>query len=52
VNGVYFPFSIASGPRNSADSDKQVITVASGAANVNVSPALFAMPTAPAAQSK
>jgi hypothetical protein len=52
VNGVYFPFSIASGPRNSADADKQVITVSSGAANVEVSPALFAMPAAPAAPSK
>lgn len=52
VDGVYFPFSIASGPRNSADSDKQVITIASGAANVDVSPALFAMPAAPAAPSK
>ncbi|HEY3778750.1 MAG TPA: hypothetical protein VGL35_11895 [Rhizomicrobium sp.] len=52
VNGVYFPFSIASGPLNSADSDKQVITIASGAANVPVSPALFAMPATPAAASK
>ena len=52
VNGVYFPFSIASGPRNSADSDKQVITIDSGAANVEVSPAVFAMPAAPAAPSK
>jgi hypothetical protein len=52
VSGVYFPFSIASGPRNSADSDKQVITVASGAANVDVAQGLFAMPAAPAAQSK
>jgi hypothetical protein len=52
VNGVYFPFSIASGPRNSADSDKQVITIASGAANVDVSSALFAMPAAPVAPSK
>jgi hypothetical protein len=52
VNGVYFPFSIASGPRNSADSDKQVITIDSGAANVDVSPAVFAMPAVPAAPSK
>ncbi|MGH6876713.1 MAG: hypothetical protein ACREHV_04955 [Rhizomicrobium sp.] len=52
VNGVYFPFSIASGPRDSADSDKQVITIDSGAANVDVSPALFAMPATPASASK
>jgi len=50
VNGVYFPFSIASGPRNSADSDKQVITIDSGAANVDVSSAVFAMPAAPASK--
>jgi hypothetical protein len=52
VNGVYFPFSIASGPRNSAASDKQVITIASGAANADVSPAIFAMPATPAVSSK
>jgi hypothetical protein len=52
VNGVYFPFSIASGPRNSADSDKQIITIDSGTANTDVSPALFAMPAVPAAPSK
>jgi hypothetical protein len=52
VNGVYFPFSIASGPRNSADSDKQVITIASAEANGAVSAALFAMPVAPATASK
>ncbi|MGH6889784.1 MAG: hypothetical protein ACREHF_11415 [Rhizomicrobium sp.] len=52
VNGVYFPFSIASGPPNAADSDKQVITIASGTANVLVSPALFAMPATPAPASK
>lgn len=52
VNGVYFPFSISSGPPNSADADKQVITIASGEANVPVSPALFAMPATPATASK
>jgi hypothetical protein len=52
VGGVYFPFSIASGPKNSADSDKQVITIASGEANVSVPSGLFAMPVAPVAQSK
>jgi hypothetical protein len=44
VNGVYFPFSITSGPRNSAPSDKQVITISSAEANVAVDPAIFAMP--------
>ncbi len=52
VGGVYFPFSIASGPRNSADTDKQVITIASGEANVAVAPSLFEMPAPPVAQSK
>ena len=52
VAGVYFPFSIASGPKNSADSDKQVITIASGEANVAVPPSLFAMPAAPVASTK
>lgn len=52
VNGVYFPFSIASGAPNSADSDKQIITVASAAANVPVLPGLFAMPATPAPASK
>jgi len=47
VAGVYFPFSIASGPKNSPDSDKQVITIASADANVEVGAALFAMPAAP-----
>jgi hypothetical protein len=46
VAGVYFPFSIASGPKNARD--KQIITIVSGNANVDVSPALFAMPAAPA----
>jgi hypothetical protein len=52
VAGVYFPFSIASGPKNSADSDKQVITIASGEVNVAVPPSLFAMPAAPVASTK
>jgi hypothetical protein len=52
VNGVYFPFSIASGPPNAADSDKQVITINSGEANLPVSPDLFAMPATPVAASK
>lgn len=52
VAGVYFPFSIASGPKNAADSDKQIVTISSADANTAVSPALFAMPTTPAAASK
>jgi hypothetical protein len=52
VNGVYFPFSQASGPKDSASSDKQVITISSAEANPTVAPTLFAMPAAPAAPSK
>jgi hypothetical protein len=50
VGGVYFPFSIASGPKDSTD--KQVITIASAEANVPVAPETFAMPAAPVAASK
>lgn len=42
VAGVYFPFSIASGPPHA--SDQQIITIKSGDANVAVEPAVFAMP--------
>jgi hypothetical protein len=49
VNGVYFPFSIASGPRNAPASNKQVITVKSAEANVAVDPAIFQMPARPSA---
>jgi hypothetical protein len=44
VNGVYFPFSMSSGPRNSASSDKQVITIKSAEANTAADPAIFQMP--------
>lgn len=44
VAGVYFPFSIASGPLNATD--QQVITIKSGEANVAVAPSTFAMPVA------
>jgi len=47
VSGVYFPFSLASGPKDSADSDKQVITISSAEANTQIAPTLFAMPAAP-----
>jgi hypothetical protein len=52
VAGVYFPFSIATGPRNSPDTAKQVITITSGEANVAVPASLFEMPVMPAPQSK
>jgi len=52
VAGVYFPFSIASGPLNSADTAKEVITITSGEANVAVPTSLFEMPVQPAPQSK
>lgn len=48
VNGVYFPFSIVSGPKDAPD-QKQTVTIASAEANTNVSPAVFAMPATPAA---
>jgi hypothetical protein len=52
VGGVYFPFSITTGPKDAPPSEKEVITIASAEANVSVSPDTFAMPAAPAAQSK
>lgn len=42
VGDVYFPFSIASGPKNSRD--KQVLTVDSGDANLAVPPGTFDFP--------
>jgi hypothetical protein len=52
VSGVYFPFSITTGPKNSPPSEKEVITIASAEANTPVAPDTFAMPAAPAPQSK
>jgi hypothetical protein len=52
VGGVYFPFSITSGPKDAPPSEKQVITIAAANANVPVTPDIFAMPAAPAAPSK
>jgi hypothetical protein len=49
VHGVYFPFSIASGPLNSPAANKQVITVKSAEANVAVDPAIFQIPAQPSA---
>jgi len=50
VGGVYFPFSIASGPKDSPD--KQVITISAAEANVPVAPDTFAMPAQPATASQ
>jgi hypothetical protein len=44
VDGVYFPFSIASGPRNSPATSKQIITIKSAEANVSIDPGTFQMP--------
>lgn len=52
VGGVYFPFSITSGPKDSPPSEKEVITIAAADANVAVTPDTFAMPAAPAVQSR
>lgn len=52
VGGVYFPFSITSGPKDAPPSEKEVITIASADANAPVTPDTFAMPAAPAMQSK
>jgi hypothetical protein len=52
VNDVYFPFSIVSGPKDGADSDRQTITISSAQANADTPASLFQMPAAPAAQAK
>lgn len=49
VNGVYFPFSIASGPKNRPD-QKGTITIEKMEANVNLPDSEFKMPAAPAAK--
>lgn len=51
VNGVYFPFSIASGPKNRPE-DKGTVTVEKIEANVNIPDTEFKMPSAPAAPAK
>ena len=48
VNGVYFPFSIASGPKNRPD-QKGTITIEKMEANVSIPDTQFKMPSAPAA---
>jgi hypothetical protein len=52
VGGVYFPFSITTGPKDAPLSEKEVITIAAADANLPVSPDTFAMPATPAAQPK
>jgi outer membrane lipoprotein-sorting protein len=49
VNGVYFPFSIASGPKNRPD-QKGTITIEKMEANVGIPDSEFTMPAAPAAK--
>ena len=48
VNGVYYPFSIASGPKNRPD-QKGTITIEKIEANVEIPDSQFKMPSAPAA---
>jgi hypothetical protein len=50
VNGVYFPFEVASGPKGSTD--QQRITYDTVIANAPVDDAIFARPATPAATSK
>jgi hypothetical protein len=47
INGVFFPFSIESGPKGSTD--KQKIVLEKGEANIPVDDVIFRFPT-PAAK--
>jgi hypothetical protein len=47
VAGVYFPFSISSGPKNRPD-QKGTVTVDKMEANVDIPDSQFKMPSAPA----
>lgn len=47
VNGVYFPFSVESGPLGSSPAQHQQLTIEHAQANVPVTDALFALPSAP-----
>jgi hypothetical protein len=47
VAGVYFPFSIAQGPKNARE--KQVTTIDKGEANVEIAKGVFDLPAAPPA---
>jgi outer membrane lipoprotein-sorting protein len=51
VNGVYFPFSISSGPKN-RPSQKGTVTIEKMEANVDIPDSQFKMPSAPAAPAK
>ncbi|HVH86317.1 MAG TPA: hypothetical protein VM912_06305 [Terriglobales bacterium] len=51
VAGVYFPFSIASGPKNRPD-QKGTVTIDKMEANVDIPDSQFKMPSAPAAPAK
>lgn len=48
VAGVYFPFSIASGPKNRPD-QKATVTIDKMEANIDIPDSAFKMPSAPAA---
>jgi len=50
VNGAYFPFAIETGPPEAGVGGRQQITIENARANVAVTDAMFAMPTAPAAK--
>jgi hypothetical protein len=51
VSGVYFPFSISSGPKNRPD-QKGTVTIDKMEANVDISDSQFKMPSAPVAPAK
>ena len=51
VNGVYFPFSISSGPKSRPD-QKGTVTIEKMEANVDIPDTQFKMPTAPSAPGK
>jgi hypothetical protein len=50
VNGVYFPLEVTVGPVNGTDANQQKLTIARAVANVPVTDATFAIPTAPKAK--
>lgn len=52
VGGIYFPFSITTGPKDAPPAEKEVITIAAADANAPVTPDTFAMPAASVSQSK
>ena len=48
VGGVYFPMSVASGPKGS--SQRQQVSIETASANTDVKPDYFAQPVSPAAK--